>query len=120
MGDPEIGKHFNKHAFINVADYPSLEDAVKRIIEIDQNTELYQSIKEEPILLKDDRLYDDLKTFLFHIIEQPLVGARRRPYNTRVVEKEDEQRIYMLYMKYVGKYIKRVKSLIRRYKNNAL
>lgn len=120
FGDSEIGKHFNTHAFINVADYPSLEDAVKRIIEIDKNTELYQKIKAEPILLKDDRLYDDLKTFLFHIIEQPLAEARRRPYNTRVVEKEDEQRIYMLYMKYVGKNIKRAKSLIRRYKNKAL
>ena len=39
-GDPEIGNYFNNKAFINCHDYPSLDAAAARVIEIDQDDAL--------------------------------------------------------------------------------
>lgn len=119
-GNPEIGKEFNTKAFVNIHEFASLEDAVKRIIEIDQNGDLYKQIKAEPIISgarKDDR---ELRAFLYNIFDQPLEGARRRPHNTRITEREDDFKLVRKYESIMGKRIKRVKALFRRIKNNAI
>lgn len=119
-GNPEIGEEFNTRAFVNIHDFSSMEEAVKRVIEIDQNEELYRQIKSEHIITgarKDD---SELRTFLFNIFDQPLEVARRRPYNTRIEEREKDFRLVGRYENLFGKRINRVKALIRRYKNNAL
>lgn len=119
-GNPEIGKEFNTKAFVNIHDFDSLEDAVKRIIEIDQNDELYNQIKSEPIISgarKDDT---ELRTFLYNIFDQPLENARRRPHNTRIVEREHDFMLIRYYENIIGKYLNKVKALVRRIKNNAL
>lgn len=119
-GNPEIGKEFNTKAFINVHDFSSFDEVVNRIIEIDNNIELYNAIKKEPLLTGGHTNLDDLKIFLYNIFDQPIKSARRRPKNTRIVEKEDEQKIYNLYMKILGRKIKKIQSLLRRHKNKAL
>ena len=54
FGDPNIGEHFNKKAFIDVADYNfDLEKVLQRIIEIDQDDDLYLSILSQPVF-KDE------------------------------------------------------------------
>lgn len=119
-GNPEIGKEFNTKAFVNTHDFASLEDAVKRVIEIDQNDELYKQMKAEPIITgarKDD---SELRAFLYNIFDQPLDAARRRPFNTRISEREADFKLIRKYENLLGKRIKRVKALIRRFKNNAL
>ena len=119
-GNPEIGKEFNTKAFVNIHDFASLEDAVKRVIEIDQNDELYKQMKAEPIITgarKDD---SELRAFLYNIFDQPLDAARRRPFNTRISEREEDFKLVRKYENLLGKRIKRVKALIRRFKNNAL
>lgn len=119
-GNPEIGKEFNTKAFVNIHEFVSLEDAVKRIIEIDQNEDLYKQIKAEPIISgarKDD---SELRAFLYNIFDQPLEGARRRPHNTRITEREDDFKLVRKYESIMGKRIKRVKALFRRIKNNAI
>lgn len=119
-GNPEIGKEFNTKAFVNIHEFASLEDAVKRIIEIDQNEDLYKQIKAEPIISgarKDD---SELRAFLYNIFDQPLEGARRRPHNTRITEREDDFKLVRKYESIMGKRIKRVKALFRRIKNNAI
>ena len=119
-GNPEIGKEFNTKAFVNIHDFASLEDAVKRVIEIDQNDELYKQMKAEPIITgarKDD---SELRAFLYAIFDQPLEAARRRPFNTRISERETDFKLVRKYDNLIGKRIKRVKALIRRFKNNAL
>lgn len=119
-GNPEIGKEFNTKAFVNIHDFASLEDAVKRVIEIDQNDELYKQMKAEPIITgarKDD---SELRAFLYNIFDQPLDAARRRPFNTRISEREADFKLIRKYENLLGKRVKRVKALIRRFKNNAL
>ena len=119
-GNPEIGKEFNTKAFVNIHEFASLEDAVRRIMEIDQNDELYKQIKAEPIISgarKDD---NRLRSFLYAIFDQPLESARRRPYNTRIEERESEFKLVRKYENLLGKRIKRVKALFRRIKNNAI
>ena len=105
---------------MNIHDFASLEDAVKRIIEIDQNDELYNQMKSEPIITgarKDD---SELRAFLYRIFDQPLESARRRPYNTRIEEREDDFKLVRKYENLLGRRIKRVKALFRRIKNNAI
>lgn len=82
FGDPEIGKHFNKKAFIDVADYDfDLEKVLDRVIEIDQNDDLYLSILKEPVF--NDQNYiatkqQEFEDFLVHIFAQDLDKAYRR------------------------------------------
>ena len=119
-GNPEIGNEFNTKSFVNIHDYASLEDAVKRIIEIDHNDELYKQMKGEPIITgarKDD---SELRSFLYDIFNQPIEFARRRPHNTRIDEAEEIVSLYSRYMELYGKYYKRIKALFRRFKNHAL
>ena len=47
-GDPDIIQDFNPGAFVNCHDYPSLEDAIERVKEIDQSDELYLQIRNTP------------------------------------------------------------------------
>lgn len=80
-GSPTAAEIFNKDAFINVADYPSFEDAIAKIIELDQDDEKYLQMLRQPILVDPDyprKLEDDLGAFVCHIFEQPLEKAYRR------------------------------------------
>lgn len=80
-GDPDIAKIFNPDAFINVADYDSIEDAVARIIEIDNDDELYLKMLNAPIFNEENYISDKFskaEEFLKHIFEQPLEKAYRR------------------------------------------
>ena len=47
-GDPQVAQEFNPKSFINVAEFPSLDHAIQRIVEIDNDPELYRSILAEP------------------------------------------------------------------------
>lgn len=42
-GTSDIKKHFNINSFIYINDYPSIEDCINYIKEVDNNNELYQS-----------------------------------------------------------------------------
>lgn len=52
-GNPSISRDFNKKSFINVLDFKSIDKAIDRIKEIDNNSKLYQSILREPWLNKN-------------------------------------------------------------------
>ena len=80
-GDPEIVKVFNPKAFVNIADFESIEKAVERIIEIDNNDELYLQMLNEPVFVKDNFITDTFagaEKFLIHIFDQPIEKAYRR------------------------------------------
>lgn len=80
-GDPEIAKIFNPKAFINVSDYASIEDAVKKIIEIDNNDELYLEMLNEPVFNKENFIsetFENAEKYLIDIFEKPLENASRR------------------------------------------
>jgi len=81
-GDPRIGEIFNPKAFVNCHDYDSLEAVVARVIEIDQNDELYQSMLQEPWFPNEaepECLHDEtFRAFLKNIFEQTPQEAYRR------------------------------------------
>lgn len=80
-GDPDIEKTFNGKAFINVAKYETLEEAVAQIRRVDEDEALYQQMLQEPAL-KDtsyvEQVRNELEAFLLHIAEQPKQVAFRR------------------------------------------
>jgi alpha(1,3/1,4) fucosyltransferase len=47
-GNPLIGKDFNTKSFLNYSDFSSEEELIERIIEIDQNDELYMEYLQQP------------------------------------------------------------------------
>jgi hypothetical protein len=81
-GDPEIGNYFNSKAFINCHDYPSLDAAAARVIEIDQDDTLYQAMLQEPWFSNNIEPVifstTTIKSFLKNIFEQPHENAYRR------------------------------------------
>lgn len=82
FGDPKVNEHFNKNAFINVADYNyDLEEVLKKIIEIDQNDDLFLKMLREPVFNEEDYIFEkqlELKNFLINIFEQDFDRAFRR------------------------------------------
>lgn len=81
LGDPYIGDIFNKNAFINVADYDSFDDAIAKIIELDNDDDKYLEMLNQPVFVDRDypeRLEREYEEFLVHIFEQPIEKAYRR------------------------------------------
>lgn len=81
-GDPEIGKYFNSRAFINCHDYPSLDAAAARVIEVDQDETLYRQMLNEPWFPNNTEQEilstHAIKAFLRNIFDQPQEEAYRR------------------------------------------
>ncbi|MBQ3006150.1 MAG: hypothetical protein IJD78_01170 [Clostridia bacterium] len=80
-GDPEIEKIFNPKAFVNVARYETVEAAIEKIIEIDNNDDLYLQMLNEPIFNKENFIsetFANAEKFLLHIFNQPIEKAERR------------------------------------------
>lgn len=80
-GDPYISTIFNPNAFINVSDYNSIEEAIERIIELDQNDDLYLQMLNQPVFNDPDypyRLEKEFEEFLVHIFSQEPSEAYRR------------------------------------------
>lgn len=119
-GNPEISKEFNTNAFVNCHDYSSLEAVVDRIIEIDNNDELFYKILNSPITDKDLEELDSLRLFLFNIFDQEYQKCKRRPSNTYTREKESLEKTMAFYYKHLFFYIKRTKGFFRRLKNKSL
>lgn len=76
-GDPQVTKDFNPESFINVHDYASQEDVINRIIEVDNNPDLYLKMLNAPRLynnvvpehLKPERLIEFLERALMSDIK---------------------------------------------------
>jgi alpha(1,3/1,4) fucosyltransferase len=107
FGDPLITKDFNPKAFINCADYPSFDEVIQRVLEIDDNPELYKQYLREPALnnmhLKEEA-NKALHAFLLNIFEQPKESAKcysRNYWGVRLVqERLRQQRAYQRSMYY--------------------
>lgn len=54
-GDPLIHNTFNPKSFVNINDFPTVEDAIDHIIEIDSNEELYRSYLSESFLYTSEK-----------------------------------------------------------------
>lgn len=93
-GDPDVGKVFNEKAFVNINCFGSLEEAIRKVIEIDNDDSLYQQMLREPALVSEeytyDRVFEAFKEFLYHICDQDIEGARRRPNSLYSVSYEEQ------------------------------
>lgn len=82
-GNPGISTEFNPRSFINCHDYSSFEEVMKRVIEIDNDKELFSKILREPIYLdhvdQDEIGEKQLLKFLSPIFDSSYDLAFRRP-----------------------------------------
>lgn len=80
-GSPTVTDIFNRDAFINVSDFDSMDAAMERIIQLDQDDDAYVEMLSRPILVDPGypmRLEQELAAYVSHIFDQPLEQAYRR------------------------------------------
>ena len=79
-GNPKVSNDFNSNAFVNCHSFKNFREVVDKVIQIDQNDELYNEIVNQPIFLKEPEFMqeDYLINFFRNIINQPLENCRRR------------------------------------------
>ena len=72
---------FNPKAYIDISDFKNFEEAIQKIIEIDNNDDLYLQMLNEPILNKNvsiKQMYKNECEFVKHIFSQNPNDAYRR------------------------------------------
>ena len=80
-GNPMVEREFNPEAMIDLGSFPSLEEGLEKVVEIDQDDELYLKMLMAPKMVSEDyldNLYDGLRSFLFRIFDQEKEAAYRR------------------------------------------
>jgi len=90
FGDPDILKVFNKEAFIDCYTV-SMDEAIEKVIEIDNNDELYIEMlcqNRYNMINYEEEMYKRLEGFLYHIFDQDKDMAYRRPRFYRAGEHE--------------------------------
>lgn len=81
FGSPTVKEIFNEKAFIYVPDRDSFEEAIAKIMELDQDDKKYLEMLRQPILVDPDyprKLEEELGNYVCHIFDQPLERAYRR------------------------------------------
>ena len=70
-GNPDVNRYFNSKAFINLSDVEDIHEMVKRVIEIDNDDDLYEKMKMQiPYKIEDfKKLEIDKNEFILNIIE---------------------------------------------------
>lgn len=73
-GDPDIGLTFNKAAFIDIDDFPTLEEAADEVLRIDSDEKAAEMMLSQPALVEGrgesyDEKVEELRVFLFRITE---------------------------------------------------
>lgn len=81
FGDPEIARDFNEQAFVNFHSYPTFEQAVQRVIELDRDESALIEMLAQPAFVDAEqpaKVYEALSDFLTNIFDQPAEDAYRR------------------------------------------
>ena len=86
-GDPAVAEFINPKAFVNVSDYSSLEEAVVRVKEIDNNDELWLDMVTQPWQTEEQRVKTlevvaQYGQFMRNIFSQDIKSAKRVPIGT--------------------------------------
>lgn len=117
LGDPTVDLDFNSKSFINCARYKDFESVKQKIIELDQNDNLYLEMLKQPIFENNyiEKKNKELEDFLVNIFEQDKKVAFRRPIGPRdgIVESHEKHmkiinkmyysRAYKIYKMLMGK-----------------
>jgi len=82
FGDPDVAKCFNEDAFINYASFDSAQAMAQRVMQIDQDDELYiEMLCQNRYVVEEyeTKMAEDLAQYLYHIFDQDKEEAYRRP-----------------------------------------
>lgn len=119
-GDPDVGRVFNKKAFICVQDYASLDNVVEEVKRLDNDDEAYVEMLRQPALANEEWNYENvckrLIPFLYNIFDQSLEMAKR---HSRIVHQDGylrkRQKAFEFYNLGLRKYIfKKIKEKVNR------
>lgn len=69
-GNPDVLEDYNPKAFINVADYKNFDEVIEKVIELDNNDELYMQMLREPVYCREIDYDKKLEEFLYHAVKQ--------------------------------------------------
>ena len=118
-GDPGVVKDFNPESFINAHDYNSFDEVVERVKEIDNNDDLYIKMRNANPLngLDTD---NGLANFLYHIIDQDIEKARRRPDSIPAKSFEKMLKRHEFFETRIYKYYKKILNQIVRLKTGTM
>ncbi len=91
-GDPTAVAQFNEKAFINCCGL-TMEEAIAKVKEVDNNDELYLKMLSEPALADLDyreKTLQDMARWLYGIFDVDIETARRRPIHGKMAVYDDE------------------------------
>lgn len=100
-GDPDIGLTFNKAAFIDIDDFPTLEAAADEVLRIDSDEKAAEMMLSQPALVEGcgenyDAKLEELRGFLFRITESHSFrrseGFWGKRYKRQVLARENAYR----------------------------
>lgn len=80
-GSSDIKSIFNEEAFIYCGSSEDFDEAIRRIIELDQNDDLYLRMLRKPVFKNEnyaESFKNELNCFIHNIFDQPLNQAYRR------------------------------------------
>lgn len=120
-GDPAVAEFINPKAFINISDYSSLEEAMERVKEIDNNDDLWLDMVTQPWQTEEQRAKTieavaEYNSMIRNIFAQPLRQAKRVPVGTWPDKYRDNFKGYIAPVKkqlenklriFVGKFLSR-------------
>lgn len=89
LGAPDVETIFNPKAFINCANFSSLDDVVEYVKYLDSNDQAYMDMMREPAFLDSEfpqKVADDLENWALHVFSQASDKAFRR-YPTNFSQK---------------------------------
>lgn len=96
-GNPNVARDFNEQAFINCHQYDSWDQVIAKIVEIDNNDELYLRILNAPVFpegkLSQYLEENAIANYLEYVCSQPRHKAFRRHRKMHERDLEDDSRM---------------------------
>ena len=114
---------FNPDAFINCSQFESVDEAIQKIIELDNDDEAYLAMLRQPVLnagVDPVRVFEGLEKWVLHIFEQPLEKAYRRSLVYYPKEYNDMLRASVCIHKVILKWqknMKRIRGKLKKIRN---
>ena len=118
-GDPGVVKDFNPESFINAHDFKSFDEVVGHVKEIDSDDALYLKMRNASPLLNSN-IDSGLAEFLYHIIDQDIEKAKRRPDSIPAKSYESMLKRHAFFESKIYKYYKKMLNQIQRFRTGTL
>lgn len=80
-GSSDVTTIFNEKAFINCSDYETFDEAIDKIIELDNDDDKYMAMIRQPIFVDKNypnKLMSEFENFSYHIFDPPAESIYRR------------------------------------------